>query len=173
MRNRDSMNLVSNVRGLSLVEVLISLVVLLFVSLALMQTALVSIESNMKNVLRDEAVAIAEERINQARSIAFAALADDAAGLPVAPAAYGCPADFVAGHANGTVYVVNPPTGFAPTPTLLPRAALKNVASFVFCTNMNTTDLSADNRQVEVTVGWSWKGQTNTHTATAVVRNES
>jgi prepilin-type N-terminal cleavage/methylation domain-containing protein len=55
-------------KGLTLVEVMISLVVLLLVFLALLQTALVSIDSNMTNVLRDEAVNIAEEQMNIARN---------------------------------------------------------------------------------------------------------
>lgn len=48
-----------NKEGMTLVEVLIAMVVLLLVSLALMQTALVSIDANMRNVLRDEAVSVA------------------------------------------------------------------------------------------------------------------
>jgi type IV pilus assembly protein PilV len=60
-----------NKKGLTLVEVMIALVVLLVVSLALMQTALVSINSNMTNVLRDEAVNIAEMRMNEARNTPF------------------------------------------------------------------------------------------------------
>jgi type IV pilus assembly protein PilV len=68
-------------KGLTLVEVMIALVVLLLVFLALMQTALVSIDSNMKNVLRDEAVNIAEEQMNNARNVSF----DTLATLPAAP----------------------------------------------------------------------------------------
>ena len=63
-----------NKKGLSLVEVMIALVVMLVVFLALMQTALVSISSNMINVLRDEAVSIAEMRMNEARNIPFDSL---------------------------------------------------------------------------------------------------
>ncbi len=70
-----------NKDGLTLIEVMISLVVLLMVFLALMQTALVSIDSNMINVLRDEAVTIAEERMNNARNTSFDALASS----PAAP----------------------------------------------------------------------------------------
>jgi len=62
-------------KGLTLIEVMISLVVLLLVFLALLQTALVSIDSNMTNVLRDEAVNIAEEQMNIARNTPFNNLA--------------------------------------------------------------------------------------------------
>ncbi len=62
---------ITDKKGMTLVEVLIAMVVLLLVSLAMMQTALVSIDSNMINVLRAEAVSIAEERMNEARNTAF------------------------------------------------------------------------------------------------------
>ena len=74
---------ITNEKGLTLVEVMIALVVLLIVSLALMQTALVSIDSNMTNVLRDEAVNIAEMRMNEARNIPFDNLVAGASGETV------------------------------------------------------------------------------------------
>ena len=69
-----------NNQGLTLIEVMIALVVLLLVFLALMQTALLSIDSNMINVLRDEAVNIAEEQMNDARNTQF----DNLTSLPAA-----------------------------------------------------------------------------------------
>jgi prepilin-type N-terminal cleavage/methylation domain-containing protein len=60
-----------NRKGLTLIEVMISLIVLLLVFLALLQTALVSIDSNMVNILRDEAVNVAEEQMNVARNTQF------------------------------------------------------------------------------------------------------
>ncbi len=66
--------LFTNKKGVSLVEVMIALVILLLVFLALMQTALVSIDANMTNVLRDEAVNIAEMRMDEARNTAFDSL---------------------------------------------------------------------------------------------------
>jgi len=58
-------------KGFTLVEVLIAMVVFLLISLAMMQTALVGIDSNMINVLRDEAVRIAEETMIAARNTPF------------------------------------------------------------------------------------------------------
>ncbi len=71
---------ITDKKGLTLIEVMIALVVLLIVSLALMQTALVSIDANMKNVLRDEAVNIAEMRMNETRNIPFDNLVAGASG---------------------------------------------------------------------------------------------
>ena len=73
----------SNKKGLTLVEVMIALVIVLLVFLALMQTALVSIEANTVNLLREEAVSIAEMRMNQSRNLPFDSLVSDASSVPV------------------------------------------------------------------------------------------
>jgi prepilin-type N-terminal cleavage/methylation domain-containing protein len=71
-----------NKKGMTLVEVLIALVVLLLVSLAMMQTALVSIDSNMRNVLRDEAVSIAEMGMSEAKNTSFSSLSAGTSSPP-------------------------------------------------------------------------------------------
>lgn len=71
-----------NKKGFTLVEVLIALVVLLLVFLALMQTALVSIDANMINVLRDEAVSIAEMKLNETRNTPFDSLVEGTTSEP-------------------------------------------------------------------------------------------
>jgi type IV pilus assembly protein PilV len=60
-----------NKKGVTLIEMMIALVILLVVSLALMQTAIIGMNVNLQNVLRDEAVNIAEMRMNQLRSLPF------------------------------------------------------------------------------------------------------
>jgi type IV pilus assembly protein PilV len=56
---------------MTLIEVILSLVILMIVSLALMQSAAVGTFHNMRNVLRDEAVSVAEMRMNQLMSMRF------------------------------------------------------------------------------------------------------
>lgn len=58
-----------NKNGMTLVEVLVAMTVLLLVALAMMQTALVGIDSNMRNVSRDEAVSLAADRIEHLRNL--------------------------------------------------------------------------------------------------------
>jgi type IV pilus assembly protein PilV len=135
-------------KGFTLIEVMIALVVMLFVFLALLQTALLSIDSNMRNVLRDEAVRIAEERMNEARNLSFDSLASDTNPLP----ANSCPNGF-------------------PTEGELIEREFRNIASFDFCTNVTVDDLDSDNKQVTITVGWVWKGEDYTHSITTIVRN--
>jgi prepilin-type N-terminal cleavage/methylation domain-containing protein len=122
-----------NKKGLTLVEVMIALVVLLIVSLALMQTALVSIDANMANILRDEAVSIAEMRMNEARNISFDSLVSDGADVPITR-------DF------------------------------RNITGFPYTTRMTVANLNTDNRQVDIRVGWTWKGENYTHNITTIVR---
>jgi prepilin-type N-terminal cleavage/methylation domain-containing protein len=76
------MNVSQNNKGLTLIEVLIAMVVFLLVSLAMMQTALVGIDSNMINVLREEAVKIAEEAMIEARNEPFDSLVEGTTTLP-------------------------------------------------------------------------------------------
>ena len=120
-------------KGMTLVEVMIALLVLLVVSLALMQTALVSIDANMTNILRDEAVSIAEMRMNQARNIPFDTLVSDGADIPIA-------------------------------------RNVRNIMGFTYTTRMTVNNLNLDNRQIDITVGWAWKGQNYTHNITTIVR---
>jgi Tfp pilus assembly protein PilV len=56
---------------MSLVEVMIALVVILVLMLGLVQTAIVSIDSNLRNVFRDEAVRIGEQTIGDLRNYPF------------------------------------------------------------------------------------------------------
>lgn len=55
--------------GMSLVEVMIAMVILLFVALALMQTVTVAIDANMKNALMDEAVKVAGQSMSRMRNV--------------------------------------------------------------------------------------------------------
>ncbi len=139
--------------GLTLIEVLISLVITLVLFMALMQSALLSISVNTSNVLRDEAVRIAYERMNEARSLPFDNLTDD--GTDANLGAADCPADFI--------------TDFGTTGALIQRD-IRNISDFDFCTNRDITDRGADNREVVITVGWVWQGEDRTHSVLTLVR---
>lgn len=60
-----------NKKGMSLIEVMIALVILLFVSLAVMKTALVGMSTNLQNSMRDEAVNVVDLRMNELRDTNF------------------------------------------------------------------------------------------------------
>ncbi|MCL5024098.1 MAG: type II secretion system GspH family protein [Nitrospirae bacterium] len=54
----------SNSRGFTLVEVMISLIIILVALLGLVQASLLSMESGLRNQFRDEAVRIGAQRLN-------------------------------------------------------------------------------------------------------------
>jgi prepilin-type N-terminal cleavage/methylation domain-containing protein len=62
-------------KGVTLVEVMISLVIFLIVFMGLMQTALLSIDGNVRNVQRDEAITIANGELDDLKNLPFDTLA--------------------------------------------------------------------------------------------------
>jgi len=56
-----------------MLEVLISLVILMVVSLALMRTSIVGVQANVQNSLREEAARIADKAVGDLRARAFSA----------------------------------------------------------------------------------------------------
>ena len=154
MRQAEIVNL--NSKGVSLVEVMIALVVMLLVFFALMQTTLVGIDANMLNSLRSEGVNIAEQRMNEVRNQAFTEIQSDTGSL----AGCDCPAGF-------------PSTG------ICEQRNVKSITGFKFCTNVACTEIGGDgdcttdsaggdNKQVTVSIGWRWKGELYRHSITTV-----
>ena len=75
---------VMKTKGSTLLELLISLLILLVVSLALVQSAQLGMSKNLENSLRDEAVNVADMRMNQLMGLPFtdaALVATPAAGV--------------------------------------------------------------------------------------------
>lgn len=122
-----------NNEGLTLVEVLIAMVVFLLVSLAMMQTALVGIDANSRNFLRDEAVSVTEIRMNEARNVPFASLISDAADVPI-------------------VRNMRNITGGVTFNTRMVVAELDGDS------NLGTDD--ANTKQINVTTTWEWRDNT-------------
>jgi type IV pilus assembly protein PilV len=63
-------------RGMTLLELMIALLLMAIVAMALMQSSLVVITNSVKNELRDEAVSVAEQRMNESRTTPFSNLAN-------------------------------------------------------------------------------------------------
>jgi type IV pilus assembly protein PilV len=134
-----------NAEGVSLVELLVAMVILLFVSLALMQTALLSIEFNTKNVLRDEAVRVAEMRINELRNTAFD--------------------DLTTGQNNITGY----------NPVVLHtvrKFEVKYQGVDGFHVDTTITDVGGDTKGALVEIFWTWKGEDYSHSIETIIVEE-
>ena len=138
-------------RGVTLVEVMISLVILLIVFMGLIQASLVTIQSNVKNELRDEAVRITSDRMARLRTIAFTdALLTDTDGTPNSP---GSPVD----------------DDQDPLTAGVQTTVTRNVrnASVPFIVNKIVDDLDTDHKQISVRTTWTWQGEDFTHTIVA------
>ena len=150
--------MLSNKKGFSLVEVMIALVVLLLVFLALMQTALVSIDSNMKNNLRDEAANIAGMRMEQARNLRYTQSNDNLTS-------------------DGTAFTVVelPDCSAALTALINGEVVQRNVRNITanFCTNRTVTVIDTNTRSITIRVGWRWRGEDYNHNIRTVVRRQS
>ena len=145
-------------KGFTLVEVMIALVVLLLVFLALMQTALVSIDSNMKNNLRDEAANIAGMRMEQARNLRYTQSTDNLASdtVPFTAVELADCSATLAALVNGEV---------------VPRA-FRNIPTFNFCTNRTVDVIDTNTKRVTISVGWKWRGEDYNHSIRTIVRRQ-
>jgi type IV pilus assembly protein PilV len=143
-----------NKKGFTLVEVLVAFVVLLFVSLAMMQTALVSINSNMTNRLRDEAVGIADTRMKDLRSTTF----NDPALVQT-----GSPPVSVTENAAGAGN---------------PFRRSFRLFTIDYIVQRQVTDIQTDLvrnlvlvKRIDVRVTWTWKGENFSHSVTSIMKN--
>lgn len=71
-----------NKKGFTLVEIMISLFLVLVICLGLTQTAMVGIDTNMTNMLREEGISVAQASMHQARDMGYANLIPGATALP-------------------------------------------------------------------------------------------
>jgi prepilin-type N-terminal cleavage/methylation domain-containing protein len=156
MKNRP-LKYVRGTEGLTLVEVMVALSIFLIVIMGLFQTAILSIDNNMKNVLRDEAVTIAAMRMEELRSRPFAALVSDTSAMP---SGVDCPSTFTIGERIRKNF----------------RSVTKDVCITVSCQDLDgdgncaTDDAASNSKQINVIVAWKWKGEDYTHNVTTLRR---
>lgn len=130
-----------NERGAtSLVEILVALVLMTVVFTGLLTSSILVANQNMETLLRDEATAIAEQRMNEARDMPFDTLTLPATSDPALPA------------------------GFSVT------RAFRGLTGFTFHRCMTVTPLNSNNNQVVVQVQWTQKSILHTHAITGLVR---
>ncbi len=120
------MYVLPNKKGLTLIEVMVALLITLVLFLALMQSALLSINTNVTNELRNEAVSVAEMKMRELKNLSFTDSQLDA-GTTTVPT---IPVE--------TRQVRNFTTTFTPTITVTPIPFL-----------------NPDIKQIEVKVAWT------------------
>ena len=145
--------------GMSLIEVMISLLVTMILFLALMQTSLLSISQNSRNSIRDEAVSVAAERMRAARNMNFDLMATDSEPLHAV-------CGFMAARCPAGGELVDRNVRNIPGPGGDPDL-------FDFCTCMLVPAPAAgvtDFKQVNIFVGWEWQGEEFSHAVSSLVR---
>jgi len=125
-------------KGFTLIEILIAMVIILVLLMALVQAALLSIDSNLRNLLRDEAVRVAEERMN-------GMLVDSAGtqyqGFRTLP--FDSPLLVATAQCTGAD---------------VSRSFRNATRNYRVCWNIQ--DATADVKRIEVIVGWDYKNET-------------
>lgn len=137
-------------KGLTLIEVMISLVVLLIVFLGMMQTIALSVNLNVKNSLRDEAVRIAHERMVALKNTPFDNLLAD----------------------TGGAYI---PDDVDPFTAGIQSTVTRSFRSFdiVFTSDIMAEDISAEDRRIYIRISWAWKTENFSHETERVFVRES
>ncbi len=132
-------------RGMTLIEVLISMTLLSIVFLALIQSAQMAMRSSVQNEMRDEAVRVAEERMTRLRNTPF----------PVAPATND----------------LSPTAGTA-DPSVMRR--IRSV-DCTYNINRMVKQIDATNNivQVTLTVTWKFRNVTYRHEVSTILRGQS
>jgi len=152
-----------NNKGVTLVEVLIALVILLIVFLGLTQTSLLSIESNAITILRDEGVRLASDTMNSLRNSPFNDLNRDGAADP---------ASFVISSTGTAPQQLN-----ATNLGINTVKTMRNILNANYVVTVTVLSLDADNKRVTVLVQWNWKDRTlaggnpYSHTIVSLLRN--
>ena len=170
--------LANNNKGLTLVEVMIALSVFLLVFMGLFQTALLSVEHNMKNILRDEAITIAAMRMEEARSMLFDSVITNpdvcsvSNNLCTGTDPNECPQS---GDSCGTPTTVTLSSCATTTYPILASRNFRNISNFPFGTEITVTDFvnaagDIDTKQINVEVAWEYKNECYIHSVTSLRR---
>lgn len=139
-----------NKNGMTLIEVMISLLILMVVALAAMQTALVGMNANLQNSMRDEAVNVADQRMNELRSMVTGTFFDgNISGIPS-----GDDLTVVSNYAE-------------PVITRTFRGA-----SVSYIPTRTVSKIDTDTKQVTLSVAWGFRGKTYTHSVTTILRRQ-
>lgn len=128
--------------GFTLVEVIVAMAILLVGLLGFLQGVNVSMEHNLRNLLRNEASSIAERRLSEIRRASYSSLADTT-------------------YATSTEYVYGKVRGNA-SPYKIRR-------EIVTVTNATT---GTSSKQIRVLVSWTYKNVSSNYYEASTIRAE-
>ena len=137
-----------NKRGFTLIEVLFALSIILITMLGLYKVTELSMMTNMRNVIRDEGVKVAQEVVNRIKAIPFDS---------ITPASSSPGSQWSTNDLNNNI-------GYS--------TVTRNFRQFsvTYTLAVTVTDYSDEIKQIDVTVTWPYKGVNYSHTISTLVR---
>jgi len=149
MKNRMSAQ-----KGVSLVEVMIALVILLIVFIGLIQASLLTIQANVRNSARDEAVRITADQMDRLRAASF----DDMNRDGIADAD---PLNYTIIYGTAVTTTTRPDLRRQLRGTTVDYTVTVSICGA-------SCALNGDNKRITVTTGWSRQGENFTHEVVTV-----
>jgi len=144
-------------KGVSLVEVMIALVILLIVFMGLIQASLLTIQANVRNIARDEAVRITSDQMDRLRAASF----DDMNRNGVTDAD---PLNYSIIYGTAVTATTRPDLR-----RQLRGATVDYTVSVSICAGgITCPGYDADHKRITVTTGWAWQGENFTHQVVTV-----
>lgn len=149
-----SLNVAQNNKGFTLVEVLIAFLITTIGLLALANVAVMSIDTNMGNMLRDEAQRISDRRLNG--QIQFTDINRNPLGIPL-PGLQTLPFTQLQAVAAATLAApVCGPTGALNAVVTSDTRGMKR--NYTVCWQVVQQGANSNSFQARVWVGWNYKG---------------
>ncbi len=155
--------------GVSLVEVLIALVVLLLVFIGLLQAALLGIDHNMRNLLREEAINIVSQKAEEARSLPFDHVKSNPGVCSITNNICSVNEDCTIGETCNTPPTATISSCSDPNYPMLIQRNFRNMQKD-FGSRITVTDIDADTKEINVLVRWEHKDECYTQSATTLRR---
>jgi Tfp pilus assembly protein PilV len=138
-------------RGITLIEVLISFLLVMVTSLALIQSSLVAMNTNVINELRNEAVKVAELKMDELRQTPFPAVG-----------------------ATNALTALPPPGAVDSVITRKVRATSCGFTPSWMVKDIGVDDIGQANlKQINLTITWTYKNVNYQYNVSTVVRRQS
>lgn len=172
----EKLSFIAYEKGVSLVEVMIALVVLLLVFIGLLQAALLGIDHNMRNLLREEAVKIVSQKTEEARSLPFDHVISNPGVCSITNNICSDDEDC----ANGET-CDDPPTAIisscaTPNYPIKILRNFRNIQNFPFGLSITVSDIfdpdgvTLNTKQIDILAAWEYKNECYSQSITTVRR---
>jgi len=146
-------------KGVTLVEVLIAMTILLIVFMGLIQASIMAIGANMRNVIRDEVVSVASVELTRLRNLSFTD-ADLTATYAVADC---LEANLPAFTNNRNNNAISNLVNFGGSNRQIKNLNVSDILEPADNANIglrrDVCDLDADHKVMTVRINWQWQGE--------------